>query len=291
MRRIASAINLVESSKMRAARNLGLDMRSRQLRRCGLCGNTSILTRSHVPPQTAGNDAGVSRMAIVEDGKRAFLGRRSDGGLWVRGLCGDCNNLGGRRYDTAYGDFAKALRPYGGAARHLLVERNSAPAVLFAPGLVSRAILHGMHALSPHLREKFPILADQLAADEEAVRLPPGLRLRVALTYGLTARVSGAVHAQRVLDLRETYYVFAEVFFPPLAWALCPPHHESILDRERWVDATDWVRYSRERTSVDLRNIASGVPIVQHPLHQNPDDWVYMFSDKITPLLEGRLPH
>ncbi|MFE9482835.1 hypothetical protein ACFYNM_30015 [Streptomyces spororaveus] len=64
------------------------------------------MTKAHVPPQKAGNrDAVVSALLRVHDNKRSH-GRASKGGMWFRGLCGECNSLAGARYDGAYADFA-----------------------------------------------------------------------------------------------------------------------------------------------------------------------------------------
>lgn len=201
---------------------LGLDLRSRSPRPCGLCGDIRQMSRAHVPPQAAGNSARVTSAVVrISDGVRrnALRGR----GLWLRGLCEQCNNFAGARYDAAYGDFARRLRAYGWAAQRLrLVDPQAAPAVSVAPGLVARSVMIGMFAISPHLRGLFPQLATDLHECKASVSMPEGLELRLALYPYSTARLTGPVHSQRVLGRREHYNTFAEVYFPRLPGFSCP---------------------------------------------------------------------
>lgn len=83
--------------------------------------------------------------------------------------------MAGGRYDRAYAEFARRCLPYAGPGRWLAVRSGDAPAVTVAPGLVARAVLYGMHALSPGLRRSFPRLASSLARGDPSVRLPDGL--------------------------------------------------------------------------------------------------------------------
>ncbi|MFJ2638119.1 hypothetical protein [Streptomyces sp. NPDC087511] len=154
----------------------------------------------------------------------------------------------------------------------------------------------GMFAISPHLRGLFPQLATDLHECKASVSMPEGLELRLALYPYSTARLTGPVHSQRVLGRREHYNTFAEVYFPPLAWVLMSRRLdgpisgvESILDRQGWPVADEWLRYSADVTSVDLRNLCRRIPVVRHPL-VDPSEWVEMFSDEVTPFLEGLVP-
>jgi hypothetical protein len=268
--------------------NIGLDLQSKSLRPCGLCGVLRVLSRTHVPPQAAGNTGRVTRAPIRSHADDAVLGRPSKGGLWVRGLCERCNNLAGNRYDAAYSDFANMLRAYTGPARRLLIDERATPGVRFAPGLVSRSILFGMHAVSPNLRRLFPAFARQLLDEDDELRLPTNLRLKVALTPGPTARIAGPIHARRVLHRPGDLITFGEVFFPPLAWVLSPSDSRTLPDVQNWADASEWPLYS-PHAIIDLRDVARRIPLIRHPLHTDPDSWIYMFSDEITPILEGNL--
>lgn len=276
---------------MTAPRRVYMDLSRPGPGRCGICGEWRDLSRSHVPPQAAGNSgSGVTRAQMIEGERGVRVGRATGGGLWVRGLCGPCNSLAGGRYDRAYADFARRCLPYAGAGRRLSVRSGDAPAVTLAPGLVARAVLYGMHAVSPALRRSFPRLASSLAAGDAAVRLPDGVGLRLALTPWPTARIAGPIHAYRVLESRLSYVTHAEVFFPPFAWALTTPTDErSVFDAQGWADARDWPLYSADRTAVDLRHLVGALPLVRHPLHTDRDNWLELTSDKVTPLVEGRL--
>ncbi|CAL9676188.1 hypothetical protein SUDANB105_07901 [Streptomyces sp. enrichment culture] len=67
------------------------------------------MTKAHVPPQVAGNRGKVTSATVRLHNNVRSIGWLAAGGMWMRGLCGDCNSLAGLNYDSAYGDFAKAL--------------------------------------------------------------------------------------------------------------------------------------------------------------------------------------
>lgn len=247
------------------------------------------MTRAHVPPQSAGNDSSVRRVRFVSGPGGATWGSPRDGGMWVRTQCLDCNQRAGSRYDAAYADFSTQLRRCLGRARVLLADPSSTPPVWFAPGLVSRSILFGLLAVSPHVRVLHPRFAGALAAHDPDLRLPDGLRLRFALTTDTRARLAGPMMMQRVLGHRTGYYSSAEVYFPPLAWSLASDDIDELFDEEGWGDASDWPRYHEHRDHVDLRNLVRRLPVVAHPLRLS-NDWIQLFSDRITPVLEADVP-
>ncbi|WP_435090675.1 hypothetical protein [Micromonospora aurantiaca (nom. illeg.)] len=256
------------------------------------------MTKAHVPPQAAGNSEQVTS-ALVRISERILqTGRHYAGGLWLRGLCAECNSLAGARYDDAYADFARRLRSYNRLPSHFhFPESQPTPPVSVAPGLVARSVMFGMFAISPNLRVIFPELAEDLRAQRRHISMPDGATLRFAIYEDPAARLTGPVHSLRVLKRREHYSTFAEIFFRPLAWVLTPsgrgdvpPGGVSILDRQRWATADDWLQYGPDVTSVDLRNLCRYVPFVQHPLAGSREDWIEMYSDEITPILEGRIP-
>lgn len=193
-------------------------------RPCGLCGETRRLTRTHVPPRTAGNTSRVERAPdlLTAAGVRR-PGRWNRGGLWVRGLCEDCNQLAGRRYDEAYGDFSRALEAVARARNAgSLLPPSDAPHVLLAPGLVSRCILIGMFAIHPRLRQIFPILAENLRNEEPTLRWPESVQLRVGQHQGSRALLASGIFMARVLGHRTQHFTFSDVVFAPLVWSLVP---------------------------------------------------------------------
>lgn len=232
-----------------SARTIGLDLRSRGTRQCGLCGQLRTMTRAHVPPQAAGNGKQVTSATVqIKDGV-LHNGRHSTGGIWVRGLCGLCSGLAGQRYDLAYGEFARRLLTHARVDNRLRLLRPwEPPAVRVAPGLVSRSILFGMFALSPNLRVVFPQLAADLLAQRDHIQMPDGAMLRLALFPDRRARIAGPVSAHRVLTLREDFDTFGEVFFRPLAWVLSPTARnppaggQSVLSRQGWAWADKWLQ-------------------------------------------------
>jgi hypothetical protein len=99
-------------SDKRPPGTLGVDLRKPGPGPCGLCGEVRKMTKAHVPPQTAGNRNQVTCATVRIHNHIRSNGRPVAGGMWLRGLCGDCNSLAGARYDPAYGDFTKALDTY-----------------------------------------------------------------------------------------------------------------------------------------------------------------------------------
>jgi hypothetical protein len=220
--------------------------------------------------------------------------------MWLRGLCGDCNSLAGARYDLAYGDFTKALDTYARTMPLLHLPRaDPAPPVRLAPGRVTRSILIGMFATTPHLRVMFPGLANDLLGRRDHITMPDGAALRLALYPFRGARLASMFNAYRVLKRRQHYDVFSEVYFRPVAWALTPSGRgydeamgESVFDNPRWATVNDWLQYGDDVTAVDLRDLCrQGVPRVRHPLlGGDQDEWVQFFSDQVTAIFEGEVP-
>ena len=212
-----------------------------------------------------------------------------DGGLWLRTVCERCNNLASK-YDEAYGDFAEALLPHAGRHRLSLPTRNGVPPIAVAPGRVSRSVLHGMIALSPSMHLMHAEFCDSLREDGDDIRLPAGLRLRIAMTTDRHARIASAYHYHRVLGRRQDYEAFAEIYFRPLVWLLTSSgsaFDSSLPDEEGWGDATDWISYSRECWRTDLRDVLDRLPTTRHPSRRSShDEWVE-FAGPTSYVLEG----
>ena len=271
---------------------VGSTLSSTGARACGLCGQVRKLSRAHVPPQVAGNTTKVLRAPDVIVDRVRRPGRWVEGGLWVRGLCEDCNNHAGNRYDVAYADFAdQVARLSTPAARRLAVIPGEPPCALFAPGLVSRSVLFGMFAINPRLRMLFPELAHDLKNEpvpgHGPVRWPDQLSLKVARTHPAlpgSAVVSSGVWAMRVIHERVVHFTFGDIVFPPLLWSLAPSDTDSERDglgpqiTKPLADASDWVKYGPDRTSVDLRTLTRTLPAIAHPMLVRTDDWVEMMT-------------
>lgn len=216
--------------------------------------------------------------------------------MQVRGLCVSCNNLAGRTCDLAYADFARQIRARRSSNLQVpMIRRAEPPLAVFAPGLVARSVLMGMFAIAPQLRVLLPEVADDLLDEPSAVRWPGRTRLRVALTHprlNSHALLTSGLSMMRVLERREMHSPLAEVVFPPLVWTLVPDREVDRLGPEvtsELPDASDWIRYAPERTSVDLRNLLRHLPVFVHPLHAAQEEWMEL-SGKHTVLMHGRLP-
>lgn len=216
-----------------------------------------------------------------------------DGGLWLRTICRECNTLASQ-YDYAYGDFVRDVNRsdrLNSLSFALPGDSTGVPAVYVCPGRVARSLLHGMVALAPSLHLVHAEFVDTLINDEVDVRLPPGLQLRVARVMRPACRIASAYSMLRVLGERHVYDVFAEVCFPPFIWVLCSPPPaslgRSLIDRERWGDATDWIRYGPDASRSDLRDVLDRLPVTVHPTRRDRCEWIEMSSPDHSYLLDG----
>lgn len=252
-------------------------------RACGICGTVRKLSRTHVPAQAAGNTRDVLRS---DSGYGP--GRWNEGGMWVRGLCVDCNGFAGQRYDRAYGDFAKSVEVWADVGTRAY--RPAVPAVQLAPGRVTRSILSGMLGIRPHVREFHPALAARMQAGG-AVRLPGGLSLWIGGYLGTYAQLTGPMITGLTDGTGRAVNTLAAVTFRPLSRALATCQSEDLLRELGWIDATEWLRYADDRESVDLRwLIRAPLAFMRSALHAPTDDGFTLYSSEISPIMAGRLP-
>lgn len=294
---------------MNEFRSVGTVFSSTQARPCGLCGDVRQMSRSHVPPQMAGNNTSVLRAADVVSADRVrHPGRWSQGGLWVRGLCTDCNHMSGRLYDAAYADFANQVRKLTNPfARSLRPYLNDPPPATLAPGLVARCVLVGMFAVHPRLRLIFPDLAADVHMSPTlgaSVRWPGNLSLLLGTTptpLSDRALLSSGVWYMRVLKQRVAHSAFADIYFPPFSWSLLPTdllHDSRQHPTEVTVgltDASDWVRYGPHCTSVDLRFLTNRLSDFVHPAFVRDGSWIELMGsdsgpDRDAVFVHGMLP-
>lgn len=260
---------------------------------CQLCSRSTALTKAHVPPKCAGNRAEhVHRTRPYIRDEVMYQEPPRDGGLWLKTLCQPCNRLASK-YDDAYGDFARRVSRVGrlrNNAVFLPVSAGGVPAVSVAPGRVARSVLHGMAALTPSLKLVHQGFLEELLRDDH-VELPPSLQLRVARIEHPQCRVSSAYWMQQVLGERKNYDVLAEICFYPFLWVLRSPSSQSLgpslVDTERWGDATDWIRYDPVVVRADLRDVLDRLPLTVHPTLRNRDEWMELLSDERSYVLEG----
>ncbi|MFF0546846.1 hypothetical protein ACFYTF_28820 [Nocardia thailandica] len=267
---------------------------------CGLCGVVGRLTKTHVPPQCAGNSSTVGRKYLVESGGRITgSGREVRGGLYMFGLCDKCNGLQSR-YDDAYGALATALLPYSRTTNgYDPNHRTKLPETIFRPGAVARSMFIGAHGLTPQFRNLHPDVGVDLRAETASVT-PDGLHLLIAISRGTSARIAGATHgffavgplSARALKRPEPVGLdlLAEVYFPPLAWVITDDPELLLL--AGWQDVTSWLAYSPGDEHL-LSALVPELPQVSHPRHTPLlHDWyVEMFADEdagITEIVESR---
>jgi hypothetical protein len=261
---------------------------------CQLCRRSTDLTKAHIPPKCAGNvGSRVTRVRpyIVDNVMRHDSPQ--EGGLWLRTICEPCNGLASR-YDDAYGELANSVSRIDRLNQRgfvLPAGPGRVPAVDVAPGRVARSILHGMVALAPSMHLMHGDFLTGLLNDDSQIYLPPGLQLRVARVVRSQCRIASAYSMLQVLGQRQVYDVFAEIYFPPFIWVLCsaPPESlgPSLIEIERWGDATDWIRYSATATRGDLRDVLNQLPTTVHPTQRNRQQWIELSTPDQTYLLEG----
>ena len=287
---------------------VGSTLSSAEARACGLCGDFLKLSKAHVPPQAAGNTNAVLRAADIIVDKVRQPGRWSEGGMWVRGLCEACNNRAGGAFDRAYADFARQIGSLTSpSALALTVRRDEPPAAVFAPGLVSRAVMFGLFAINPRLRVLFPELANDLLGEDPLgagpIRWPEKLALKVARTHpGFPddGVISSGVWSMRVLTERVVHWSFGDIVWPPLMWCLVTTDHDSEASglgpqiTKPLEDVSNWLRFGPDRTSVDLRNVLSTLHTMPHPMLSRSNDWVEFMtrdgSDADAIVVFGRRP-
>jgi hypothetical protein len=215
------------------------------------------------------------------------------GGLYVYGLCVDCNGAAGR-YDAAYGELAKASRScWSSGLLTIPSGRISLPVVQFSPGAVARSVLMGLFGINHSLQQRFPALAaDLLDPTSTGLALPAALRLRLALSSGSTGRLTGATLTSLVLPptntgLIRTLMSDGSVYFPPLAWHLAAAGDSQLLDDQGWADVSDWLAYDPSDRH-DLSTLCPSLPVVL-PMTHDPDladRLMHLFSGELTPIVE-----
>lgn len=268
-------------------RTAGLLLNSAE-RPCGICGTVRKLSRTHVPAQAAGNTRDVLRSDMMTSDSGYGPGRWNEGGMWVRGLCADCNGFAGKRYDRAYGDFAKSVHAWADVGTRAFLP--AVPAVRLAPGRVTRSILSGMLGISPHLREFHPTLAEQMQ-EGGPVRLPGGLSLWISGFLGTYAQLTGPMITGLTDGTGRAVNTLAAVTFRPLSWALATSDSEDLLRELGWIETTEWLRYDDDRESVDLRWLTlAPLRFMRKALHAPDDDSFTLYSSEISPIMAGRIP-
>lgn len=265
---------------------------------CGLCGDRRRLTRTHIPPQCAGNTGLVARQSIRLGSGRMDVGPPRVGGIHFYGLCEPCNNLGSR-YDGAYKLLSQGLQSLWIKDDSLRVpDLLALPDFSFRPGAVARSLVLSMFGVSPLLSERWPEFAHAMRTDADVVELPQGLTLFLALARGRRARVAGPISGFEVMTphapgdgRRPGFDGVVEVFFPPLAWRLVHATDHNVLAEQGWSDVSHWLSIPAHSVLPLHRELRS-LPAVWYPRH-GPDQgegWVELLASTITVISEADLP-
>lgn len=268
---------------------LGTD--DRRQSECSLCGRRARrLTKTHVPPQCAGNTGTrVQRHRILIQSDVASPGRLEAGGLWVRSLCNSCNSLAGK-YDESYGELAALLPDNPTPLPRLLLPglyaRIESGAI--SKGAFARSILFGAFALNPTLRLRWPALAQALMKEDE---LPPqdDMRIMMATAMGDRCRAHGAIGRVAPFQSamrdgsRPSLIAMAGVHLRPLAWIVTAPSFYSAADEEGWLDITEWCYVEPSQRDDAVSSLAKLPTVWPH----SEEDWVTLIASEGSTLVEG----
>ncbi|MFJ2645301.1 hypothetical protein ACIO1C_00960 [Streptomyces sp. NPDC087420] len=65
-----------------------------------------------------------------------------------------------------------------------------------------------------------------------------------------------------------------------------------MVERQGWAVVDDWLQYGEDRTAAHLHSLCRApLPAVLHPMNgYDRDTWMEFMSDKVTAILEGRIP-
>jgi hypothetical protein len=168
------------------------------------------------------------------------------------------------------------------------------PRLTIHAGAVARSILLGMCATGPLIHQHCPDFPPQLLSGTQ-LEMPAEMRLYVALTRGLTARVAGPTvgyhnsgpnyrpdSSGKALGRSS----IASVYFPPLAWELVHTG-ETVLTYEGWADVSSWTTMDPGESRW-LNDLVTALPAACHPWHHPTDNehWTELLSTEIAPIVE-----
>ena len=151
-----------------------------------------------------------------------------------------------------------------------------------------------MCATGPLIKRKWPDLPPALA-EGSPVELPTDVRLYLALSRGLTARVACPIAGFHVLGpnvrraasgLLVGINAVASVYFPPVAWELVHTG-DTILTDQCWADVGSWTNF-RPGDRHLLDELVPSLPAVCHPWHHptRNEHWAELLSSEITDIIE-----
>lgn len=210
----------------------------------------------------AGNTGAVTRKFLSATDGRLQATRAQIGGMYTRALCEKCNNRAGGEYDPSYGEFHAAVEASLSVAAAGLARTAAFAGIIAVPASVARSVLCGAFSLNTRMRIVMPDAATDLQSGAQRVRWSPDWRLLLALNSGVH-RVEGGMSGLRLLPPRVHRSPAAEIWFPPLAWALVPAMPvptglgPSYFDLTKWVDVTSWINLTRQAPFVIAEALAA----------------------------------
>jgi hypothetical protein len=220
--------------------------------KCKLCGQTTELTKEHIPPKESGNkhrsiDHSVSDWLTSQDlAVVPSKGKPQQGGIYGYTLCASCNNLtgalyGGEYQKWAFGGFAalanlpespedlnKQIGADGRWSWTLEAKVGSKDNPVH-PGAFVREVLSMFCSLSVswNLAERYPEIR-RIILEQATEPLPSGFDLAMGLYLGPMLRFSGP---QLLIDASDGLWQWVmEVAYPPYSFllVLCSNKAESL---------------------------------------------------------------
>lgn len=203
---------------------------------CRLCGAVGPLTKEHVPPKASGNsETGRSHsygdwLDSTELGELPG-GQIEQGGIFGFTLCRSCNSFTGRKYGTAYRDWALAAEALLAELPHPLQLDKSVDTLGWplkvgskedgglSAGAFVRQVLSCFCTLSGtwDLAERQSAIR-RIVLEQSVEPLPPGIELGMSLYFGPNGRMVGP-SLMVDPDAGEWRWMM-EMAYPPFAFIL-----------------------------------------------------------------------
>lgn len=231
---------------------------------CGLCGNVGLRSRTHVPPEAAGNNQPSATIGTrTENGVSVIEpGRRRDGGSAGWFLCESCNGITGG-YDEEFIRWWKMLVmdwPNIQSRKSGDTRVGAFPAG--KPGSFIRSVLGGMFAFNPSLLPRYQEVAAAILSGEPGA-LPPELCLLMSHYRGDVRYVLGQFSIIRTPRNGDSLYAESVALDLQGEWAW-PPFHLALTNASgvrRWPQAMNISAWLGDRPA-DMRDVSVVVGVL-----------------------------
>lgn len=203
---------------------------------CALCGVAGPLSKTHVPPEKAGNHQPSATMGTRAEKGLAQVqpGTLRDGGTWAWLLCEPCNQKVGKHDEEFIRWWYGMVRSWSEVNEPKAGEFRTGRLPNSRPGAFIRSVLGGMFALNPNLRTRCPNVAAAILSGDP-VALPNDLQLMMSLYWHGNRYVLGKM----TMVVTETDFSSSTSLSVEGEWPW-PPFHLALVDPSKsdyWPEA------------------------------------------------------